>query len=362
MGKTILLTGGTGVLGKAILSQLKENNVICLVHRKTISTKNVTSIHGDICKPKFGLTDLRFYDLASRIDVIIHSAAITDNSQPQTKIEAVNVEGTQNVLSLAAASNAAFFHISTAFTHNDSNQEGKKDGLNTYERSKLASEQVVRNFGLPHIILRPSIIIGDSNTGVIPDYQAFHRLLSLYFMKLLPVLPGERLSYVDFIPSDVIAKIILALVQREVDNQEYWLTAGAKALKVKDIVTICSEYSMELIGRSIEPPKFVTTDMFDRLIRPVFLPALPSIQRLTIESALQLTSRLNMLDPFPSSLPDLLSEPNMPSFPDLQEALIHNLRCLVRTNRHLGNRGRFKRDKKAKHVRNSHTQKLEVGV
>ena len=46
--KTVLLTGGSGVVGQAILEKLTDTNVICLVHRADVEWPNVRSVQGDV--------------------------------------------------------------------------------------------------------------------------------------------------------------------------------------------------------------------------------------------------------------------------------------------------------------------------
>src|ERR1700760_3501657 len=53
---TVLLTGASGVVGRALLRRLRDLDVVCLVHRSLVSGPNVTTVAGDIAKPMFGLT------------------------------------------------------------------------------------------------------------------------------------------------------------------------------------------------------------------------------------------------------------------------------------------------------------------
>ena len=73
MNRTILLTGGSGVVGQALLQQLTATTVICLTRRQTVSGANLIAIPGDVTQPKLGLTDALFHSLARRVDGIVHS-------------------------------------------------------------------------------------------------------------------------------------------------------------------------------------------------------------------------------------------------------------------------------------------------
>lgn len=53
--RTVLLTGASGVVGRALLYRLREFDVVCLVHRSPVSRPGVTTVPDDIDKPMFGL-------------------------------------------------------------------------------------------------------------------------------------------------------------------------------------------------------------------------------------------------------------------------------------------------------------------
>ncbi|HEY1325073.1 MAG TPA: hypothetical protein VGF32_32770, partial [Streptosporangiaceae bacterium] len=46
--RTVLLTGGSGVVGRALLRRLGDCDVVCLTHRSPVSGPNVTAVPGDI--------------------------------------------------------------------------------------------------------------------------------------------------------------------------------------------------------------------------------------------------------------------------------------------------------------------------
>ena len=76
--RTVLLTGASGVVGRALLQRLRDLDVVCLVHRSPVSGPNVTTVPGDVTEPMLGLTERAYLVLAARVDAVIHCAAITD--------------------------------------------------------------------------------------------------------------------------------------------------------------------------------------------------------------------------------------------------------------------------------------------
>ena len=102
-GKVILLTGGAGFLGRAILRELlddssalllKEVRVFDMKALKEPFDDRITYIEGDI-------RDINLLQEACKgVDVVIHSAAIVDwGTKSEKEIIAVNYEGTLNVIS-----------------------------------------------------------------------------------------------------------------------------------------------------------------------------------------------------------------------------------------------------------------------
>ncbi len=320
--KTVFLTGASGVLGQAFLEKLNDVTVICLVHRTPIELPNVITLTGDISQPQLGLSRHQFDELANRIDYVVHSAAATSFGDSRESTFKTNVEGTQNVLELAKKAGAPLCHISTAFAHLE--QMDDRHLSNAYEASKLESEAIVRGSGVPHVILRPSVVIGDSNDGSMARFQGFHFMCELMFRGVLPVwVPASPDAYMDFIPQDIVADVVCALVDRSDLRGEFWLTAGNKALHVRQAVSLWEQHVPRLTGRAIKPLRYVEPDVIDRLIRPVFLPSLPARMQMMVNQALELLS-FSIEQPLPTSLPKLESLLGIRQMPALELCLIRN--------------------------------------
>ncbi len=113
--RTVLLTGASGVVGRAVLHRLRDVNIVCLVHRSPVSGPNVTTVQGDISKRMFGLAEQTYMDLAANVDAVIHCAEITDFNRVDGNLEATNIMGTEHMAAFAAEANAVLYHVSTAF-------------------------------------------------------------------------------------------------------------------------------------------------------------------------------------------------------------------------------------------------------
>ena len=322
--RTVLLTGASGVVGRALLPRLRDFDVVCLVHRSAVCGPNVTAVPGDIAKPMFGLAELAYAELAARVDAVIHCAAVTDFNRTDGSLEATNVTGTAHMAAFAAVAGAVVYHVSTAFVHTTADGGRGRTAIG-YAASKLAAEQVVRSSGVPHVILRPSVVIGDSVTGEIAAFQGLHQVVAGLFAGIVPIIPFDPGWPIDFVPADVVADSIACVVQGRVSEGEFWLSAGEAALSLEEGVAVAVEFARGL-GVRIDMPRFVPPDMFDRLIGPVFLDALPGKIRRNVLRMLEFfTIYLQSGQIKPSSLDQLAALGARP-LPDQRESLRNSVR------------------------------------
>jgi nucleoside-diphosphate-sugar epimerase len=328
--RTVLLTGASGVVGRALLQRLRDFDVIGLVHRSPVRGPNVTTVRGDIAKPMFGLDERAYADLAARVDAVIHCAAVTDFNRADGSLEATNIAGTEQVAAFAAAAKAVLYHVSTAFVHTTVEGDRGRTAIG-YAASKSAAEEVVRSSGVPHVIFRPSVVIGDSITGEIATFQGLHQVVAGLFAGIVPMIPFDRRWPIDFVPVDVVADAIACVVEHRVSEGEFWISAGDEALSLDESFAIGVEFARSL-GVSIDMPRFVPPEMFDRLIGPVFLEALPGKIRRNVLRMLEFfTTYLQSGQTKPSSLNQLVALGARP-LPDQRESLRNNLQYWAAAN------------------------------
>jgi nucleoside-diphosphate-sugar epimerase len=189
MMKNIFITGASGFGMGDVANRLANNGYklsllvrsqeaedMAMSHISPESRHRVEFYRGDITEKNCGISPSEISTLANNIDIVLHGAANTSFSPSKKDVlERVNVLGTENVLSLAHLLHNRrkneFFYVSTAYV------AGKDEGVipeaqlslireysNDYERTKHIAESTVRQQRPDSIILRPSIMMADSQT------------------------------------------------------------------------------------------------------------------------------------------------------------------------------------------------------
>jgi len=326
--KTALIIGATGVVGSALLPRLAGREVLCLQHRASIEQPGVEVVAGDIRRPRFGLGDAEYAALAERVSVVVHSAAITDFTEAREAVFAVNVDGTAHALQLAADAGARHLQVSTAFVTVHNETESGWVSARHYLDSKRASEELVRAARADTHIVRPSVVIGDSVTGATAHLQGYHRMTKSVFREGLPIFVVDEDTRFDFVPSDLVADVIAAAVQAPPPGRETWVTTGEDAWLVGDVLDVLVDVAAQA-GRPVAPPRLVGTDMYERLVKPVFMEELPKRTRKRFEKVQALTPTILVPQTLPSSLAALGEHYGRPFTFDAEAALRASARFLL---------------------------------
>lgn len=303
----ILLTGASGVVGSAVLARPAANpNLVALAFRRPPEPVAET-VWGDIRQPGMGLPEAQLAGLAGRIGTVVHCAAETGFGRAGKQEYADTIEGgTANVVAFTREAGARLIYVSTAYVHELIDGVGPPSA---YELAKRAAEQQVRESGLEYVILRPSVIAGDSVTGAISQYQGMHFVLEGILTGELPVLPTDDRGHADFISQDFLADVIMELatgtyVWGSSLARELWLTQGTEAISVPHLVAVGNDFA-QAHGLTHPPTKTKPYEVIERLFVPALLPSLPRRQRMRFESLLTLARYLNVDQPLPSDAADV---------------------------------------------------------
>ncbi|UTF53699.1 SDR family oxidoreductase [Natronosalvus rutilus] len=244
----VLLTGFPGFLGSALLGRLLargDEPVACLVQPQyrplaerraaelieavdgiDASSEPIRLYEGDITEPELGL-DTGAFDALESVRECYHLAAVYDLGIQQDLAEAVNVRGTEHVLDAAETLDVdRFQYVSTCYV------SGRYDGVfteahleegqsfnNHYEETKYRAEVLVQERmaeGLPATVYRPSIVVGDSETGETGKYDGPYYLLRLLAAQPAACsvglsLPASSRTELNVVPRDFVVNAIAHL-------------------------------------------------------------------------------------------------------------------------------------------------------
>jgi nucleoside-diphosphate-sugar epimerase len=191
----------------------------------------------------------------------------------------INVGGTKSMLSLAAEASKkgnlqCFTHVGTAFVSGDRDGIAYEDELergqhfrNTYEQTKCEAERFVRDRmnEFPIIITRPSIIVGDSRTGITTSFKTLYWPLKVYAKGWWRTVPGYPDAVIDIVPVDFVAEAISHLAfDTNAIGKCLHICAGPRG---NATIQAISDYASEFFNRP--KPRFVEPTVFLALIRPL---------------------------------------------------------------------------------------------
>ena len=258
--RTVLLTGASGVVGRAIAEELTGHRVIGLVHSDPDLPDVDEVIRCDVSQPRLGLAEERWRELAREVDVIVHSAALTEWGAPLEQHEAINVAGTREVVELAAAADAPIHLQSTAFVNTIErglfDELGPDNVVRSYLTTKLEAERIVAASGVPHTVYRSTNLVGNSQSGRSGRPQIVQRLSAWICRGKAPYLPIHPGNVIDVVPVDVVGMAVARAVEADDLGRLYWLAYGDRAMTVDEMLAIAVEHARSR-GRTIDPPPVV---------------------------------------------------------------------------------------------------------
>jgi thioester reductase-like protein len=244
--KKVFFTGFPGFIGRELVRQMlrtdQDLDFVFLVQDRYVPDAvrqadriracadnpraRLQVLAGDITDPYLGLKDKKYETLASEITDVFHLAALYDLAAPEETARSVNVDGTRHVLSLCrkARKLRTLVYFSSVIVSGKRTGTVLEDELqmgqrfhNHYESTKHEAEILVRDAwnDIPTVIIRPSIVVGHSETGETNKFDGpyFAMVLIDTLRHLQMPLPyvGDLMGEFNIIPVDFLVKAAAAL-------------------------------------------------------------------------------------------------------------------------------------------------------
>lgn len=232
----ILITGGTGFLGRFVvkgLAELKTTERVYVISRRggtTSTNTKIKHIRADLSNTLHLPTEVE------EIDAVIHLAASYDFSAPAATDYVHNVLATQNLVNwlkenakqgvhvpiIAASSYSVGIGQSTS-TWCETPLANLPSRRFSYPRTKALAERVLIESPFPVRLLRLGILVGDSLTGAVekPDgpyavLKFLARMANYRIGRRCPIfpIPGKPDGVLPLVPVDSAAKAVLECLRK----------------------------------------------------------------------------------------------------------------------------------------------------
>ena len=212
----VLVTGGTGYLGGAIVRALHARG-----HHPVVFARRATAA-GLPGVPQDG--DIRDRDAlrraAGRADAVIHAAALVSAWRPDSQeFDAVNIGGLHNVLDVARELGIGRIVYTSSFLALPPSRGACRPGANDYQRTKMQALRIARAAtveGQPIVTLFPGVVYGP---GPATEGNLVGRLIRDHLAGRLPGLIGaDRIWSYAFV-EDVAAAHVAAVERRHLQGE-----------------------------------------------------------------------------------------------------------------------------------------------
>jgi amino acid adenylation domain-containing protein/thioester reductase-like protein len=299
--KRVLLTGATGFLGIHVLAELLSQGitVYCLVRgenpierlcelleyyfpRKFLGLlgDDIIVVNGDICKHQFGLDENNYRLLGSRVDIVVHSAALVKHYGDYQEFERVNVLGTQEVVTFCNTFGQRLGHISTVSVAGNESTEMEKGFVftesdfyfgqnylnNVYIRSKVEAENILyqsTDLGLKATVFRVGMLMGRYTDGHfqqnIHENAMYNRLRSIIQLKAVPI--DILKASLNFTPVDYCAKSIVKVLLTGATEGRVFHLFNHNTVQMRDLINM-----LATLGLGIQT---LSTSEFKQLVENI---------------------------------------------------------------------------------------------
>lgn len=219
----VFITGANGFIARALAERLAElGATVSGVDLEADPDRNVTA--GSIVEPE------QWAEALAGVDAVIHTAAIVSNAASVDQAWNVNVLGTRNTLTAAAAAGVRrFVHVSSIMAYGFDYPDGVDETYparvsgHSYPDTRVNSEAVVLAAHaagqMECTIVRPGDVIGPRSVWV-------REVIRLAKARQLMLPAGGRGTFTPVDVQDLVDGVLLALAAEQAAGQIYTLTGG----------------------------------------------------------------------------------------------------------------------------------------
>lgn len=276
---TVFFTGFPGFLGSELLPRVLErrqgDHAVCLVqarYRELAERRldelggrhadlgdRVELLEGDITQADLGVAGgvAGIEELAADVSEIFHLAAVYDLMVRRPIAMRINVDGTRHMLDFAkrCPQLERFQYVSTCYVsgryagiYRETDLDLGQKFNNYYEETKFLAEVEVQarmKAGLPATIYRPSVVVGDSNSGATQKfdgpYFVIRWLLRQPSVAVLPVVGDPSAVRVNLVPRDFIIDAIDHLSGAAASLGQTYQLADSRPLTVDELIDLVGD-------------------------------------------------------------------------------------------------------------------------
>jgi len=242
----ILITGGTGLLGRHLVPALQERGESIRVltlpteDARWLEKLGATVYRGDICQPETLAAPMR------GADAVLHLAALMGAWRSIETYRAINVRGTQHVCRAALAAGVGrLVHVSSWSVYGMGMGDPVREDFIlrpfpepyaiTKAEGDLAVQEMIAEQGLPAVIVRPGTFFGPG------DLLHFSRMADrIRTGRAIIIGPGNNALPFVYV-TDVVRGLLLALYHKEAVGQAYNITNDDPMTQQQFLNAIASE-------------------------------------------------------------------------------------------------------------------------
>ncbi|PJZ44021.1 NAD-dependent epimerase/dehydratase family protein [Leptospira brenneri] len=195
MTKTILITGGSGVLGKELLKELIEDYKMIAIGKNYVNFPDSIRFHKNFKFYERDLSQINHPEeflIPESIDLILHLAAVVSGAKVTEEVyHQVNVNSTKLLVEFAKKNNIPHFgFVSSVSVYGSKeiqlNLNSERMGKTIYAKTKALAENYVINAERPYSIFRMASIYGKGTKSFIS------KLRSLSNQRVYPYISSTR--------------------------------------------------------------------------------------------------------------------------------------------------------------------------